>query len=58
MRDQGPYAPSLQLALALEKENGAATVRAVCETHDISLEHVNRSLLRLVCAWSSPQPHW
>ena len=54
----GPYAPSLQLALALEEENGATTVHAVCEEHGISLEHVNRSLLRLVCAWPNQQPRW
>ena len=55
---QGPYAPSLQLSFALEKESGAATVRAVCEEHEISLEHVNRTLLRLICDWPNQRPRW
>lgn len=58
VRGEGPYAPSLQLAFALEKENGAATVREVCIEHDISLEHVNRTLLRLACSWSNQRPSW
>lgn len=58
IRGEGPYAPSLQLAFALERENGAATIRAVCEEHDISLEHVNRTLLRLACEWHNQRPHW
>lgn len=58
VRGEGPYAPSLQLAQAMERENGAATIREVCEEHDISLEHVNRSLLRLVCEWPNQPPSW
>ena len=58
IRGEGPYAPSLQLAFALERENGAATVREVCEEHDIALEHINRTLLRLVCEWSNQRPSW
>lgn len=58
IRGEGPYAPSLQLAFALERENGATTVREVCEEHDIALEHINRTLLRLVCEWSNQRPSW
>lgn len=58
VRGEGPYAPSLQIACAMERENGAATIREVCEEHDISLEHVNRTLLRLVCEWPNQQPAW
>lgn len=54
----GPYAPSLQLAQAMEQEDGAATVRALCEEHEIGLDHINRSLLRLTCSWHSPCPQW
>lgn len=55
---QGPYAPSLQLAFALEREDGATTVREMCEFHDVSLEHVNRTLLRLISEWHNQQPSW
>ena len=55
---QGPYAPSLQLAFALENEHGAATVREICEEHEVSLEHVNRTLLRLISEWSNQRPDW
>ena len=58
VRGEGPYAPSLHLAQAMEQEGGGSAVRALCEAHDISLEHVNRTLLRLVCDWHSQRPHW
>ncbi len=58
VRGQGPYAPSLQLAQALEREDGEDTIRALCEEHDISIEHVNRSLLRLICEWPNQRPSW
>ena len=41
----GPYAPSLQLACALESDD-ASTVRQLCEEHDLRAEDVNRALLR------------
>lgn len=43
----GAYCASLQLAAALEGDNAAA-VRELCEKHDIDVEHVNRSLLRVL----------
>ena len=58
IRGDGPYAPSLQLAFAMEREDGADTIREVCELHEISLEHVNRTLLRLVCEWPNQRPSW
>lgn len=58
VQGEGPYAPSLQLAQALESEDGAHAIRALCEEHEISLEHVNRTLLRLVCEWSNQRPSW
>ncbi len=58
VRGEGPYAPSLQLAFALEREDGADTIRSVCEEHDIDVEHVNRTLLRLICDWPNQRPQW
>ncbi|MDH0370866.1 HDOD domain-containing protein [Comamonas aquatica] len=58
VQGEGPYAPSLQLAQALESEDGAHAIRALCEEHEISLEHVNRTLLRLVCGWPNQRPSW
>jgi len=50
--EQGPYAPSLLLAKALEHADGPV-LRALCERFDIELEHVNRTLLRSICDWPS-----
>ena len=55
---EGPYAPSLQLAQVLEREDGAPIIRSLCETHEIPLEHVNRTLLRLMCEWPNQRPQW
>ena len=41
----GPYAPSLQLACALESDDASA-VRQLCEEHELRAEDVNRALLR------------
>lgn len=41
----GPYAPSLQLACALESDDASA-VRQLCEEHELRTEDVNRALLR------------
>ena len=58
VRGEGPYAPSLQLAQAMEREDGGSAIRALCAEYDISLEHVNRSLLRLACDWPNQRPSW
>lgn len=41
----GPYFPSLELARAMETED-SAHIRALCVTHELSQEEVNRALLR------------
>ncbi|WP_313076282.1 HDOD domain-containing protein [Melaminivora sp.] len=43
----GPYAPSLDMACALEGEDPHPVLQ-LCETHELSLEHVNRCLLRVL----------
>lgn len=48
--EDGPYAPSLLLAKALESEDGPV-VRELCERFQIDLEHVNRTLLRSILEW-------
>lgn len=45
LSQSGPYLPYLEVATALESANTLAT-RAVCETHALSTEGVNRALLR------------
>ena len=45
----GPYAPSLAMACALENgAHHAAAVRTLCKTHDLALEDTNRALLRML----------
>lgn len=46
---QGPYAPYLEIAAALESAHTRAT-HALCAAHQIDLEDVNRSLLRTLAA--------
>lgn len=58
LRQEGPYAASLQLAIALEHEGSASAVRDLCAQYELSLENVNRTLLRLICSWHSQQPRW
>lgn len=43
----GPYAPSLEMACALESDD-AGVIRQLCETHELELEYVNRALLRVL----------
>lgn len=43
----GPYASGLQMACALEADDASA-IRALCETHEMDLEEVNRALLRVL----------
>ena len=50
----GPYAPILQMARALENCDASA-VRQLCEDHDMVLEDVNRTLLRVLSAQTMPR---
>lgn len=43
----GPYAPSLEMACALEGASAAAVCQ-LCEQHGMALEEVNRALLRVL----------
>lgn len=51
----GPYAPSLEMACALETEDTGA-IRQLCETHELSQEHVNRCLLRMLADLNVERP--
>lgn len=55
VEEQGPYAPSLLLAKALEHEDGPV-LRELCERFEIDLEHVNRTLLRSIAEWPAERP--
>jgi hypothetical protein len=43
----GPYAPFLELATALEYTS-SADVAALCKTHELHLDDVNRTMLRVM----------
>ena len=51
----GPYAPALQMASALERDD-AKVVRTLCETHEMDQESVNRALLRVLCDLQVERP--
>lgn len=51
----GPYAPALQMACALERDD-AKVVRTLCETHEMDQESVNRALLRVLCDLQVERP--
>jgi len=51
----GPYAPGLQMARALESGD-ASVIRALCETHEMDLEEVNRALLRVLADLEVERP--
>jgi c-di-GMP-related signal transduction protein len=48
LRDSGPYHPMLDVARAQGNPSELGAVPAVCEHHEIGLEHANRSLLRML----------
>ena len=52
----GPYAPSLEMACALESDDAGA-IRQLCETHELELEYVNRALLRVLSELVVERPH-
>lgn len=51
----GPYAPSLQMACALETDD-AGTIRQLCEDHELELEEINRALLRVLSSLEVTRP--
>lgn len=51
----GPYAPSLDMACALETDDASA-IRQLCETHEMGLEEVNRALLRMLADLEVERP--
>lgn len=51
----GPYAPSLQMACALESDD-ASTIRQLCEDHQLNLEETNRALLRVLANLEVARP--
>jgi len=48
LRNSGPYHPLLDVARAQGDLAELSALPAVCEHHEISLEHANRSLLRML----------
>ena len=58
LNNEGPYAPGLQLARTLECEDCGDTIRALSEAHELPLEFINRSLLRLILTWPNQRPNW
>lgn len=51
----GAYAPSLELACALESED-AGRIRQLCQAHEMQIEDVNRGLLRVLSELSVERP--
>lgn len=51
----GPYAPSLEMACALETSDASA-IRQLCETHEMDPEEVNRALLRVLANLEVARP--
>jgi len=48
LRHDGPYHPLLDVARALGEPGQLHRLPAVCQRHDISLEHANRALIRML----------
>ncbi len=48
LRHDGPYHPLLDVARALGEPSQLHRLPAVCQRHDISLEHANRALIRML----------
>ncbi|MCW5655638.1 HDOD domain-containing protein [Hydrogenophaga sp.] len=48
LRHDGPYHPLLDVARAMGERGQLHSVPAVCQRHDISLEHANRALIRML----------
>ncbi len=50
LKHTGPYHPLLDIARAQGDAQRLAQLPGVCEQHDISLEHANRALLRMLAS--------
>jgi EAL and modified HD-GYP domain-containing signal transduction protein len=48
LRHDGPYHPLLDVARALGEPGQLHRVPAICHRHDVSLEHANRALIRML----------
>lgn len=48
LRHDGPYHPLLDVARAMGEPDQLHRLPAVCQRHDISLEHANRALIRML----------
>jgi len=48
LRQDGPYHPLLDVARAMGNPDQMHRLPAVCQRHDISLEHANRALIRML----------
>ncbi len=48
LRHDGPYHPLLDVARALGEPGELHRVPAICQRHDVSLEHANRALIRML----------
>lgn len=48
LRNDGPYHPLLDVARAMGDTGQLHRLPAVCQRHDISLEHANRALIRML----------
>lgn len=56
LRDSGPYHPMLDVARAQGDPSELSALPAVCERHEIDLEHANRSLLRMLASSRDHSP--
>lgn len=51
----GPYAPSLEMACALESDDASA-IRQLCEDNELDQEEINRALLRVLANLEVARP--
>jgi len=51
----GPYAPSLEMACALETDDASA-IRQLCEDNELDQEEINRALLRVLSSLEVARP--
>lgn len=56
LRDSGPYHPMLDIARAQGNPAELDALPALCERHEIGLEHANRSLLRMLATSRDHSP--